>query len=82
MPGIVSVCAGAVTATGGLAGAGRGAGGAGCFGAIALGMAGRGGGPAGGVDAGKGCRGPERICPGLGDGGTGLAGMPAPRKGG
>ena len=31
---------------------------------------------------GKGCRGPERIWPGLGDVGTGLAGTPAGRAGG
>src|SRR5258706_15916000 len=28
---------------------------------------------------GMGCRGPERICPGLGAGGAGLTGMEAPR---
>ena len=33
------------------------------------------------VAAGKGCRGPERICPGLGGGGAGLAGMGPVRNG-
>jgi len=36
----------------------------------------------GGVDAGMGCRGPERIWPGRGAAGTGLAGTAPVRKGG
>jgi len=78
---------GLVSTTAGLCGAGRGI--AGTCGA-GLGMPGAadattGVGAVGATDAGRGCRGPDRICPGRGDGGaggTGLAGIAPPRMGG
>jgi len=51
----------------------------------AAGVAARAGGGGGGVVAGKGWRGPERICPGRGagaGGGAGLAGIGVVRNGG
>jgi hypothetical protein len=53
------------------------------LGSVPAACAGAGGGPARGRDpaSGKGWRGPERICPGLGAGGAGRAGMGIPRGG-